>query len=231
MTMNRVWMSIVLITLAMGVAAQKPTMEITGFAEKSIVPDEVIFNINLSVEEAEFGKTVDKLNEQMNRLKEKLRGAGVSEDRMKTSNYNVSENIKYESGKRTKLGYRGTHSLIVKAPFQNENLKNIHNSIVVADVDLNFNISFGISDAKMYQEELMVLAMTDARQKAEILSRAAGMTLGLIKSISYGQQPISYPMRNYSSAMAMDRSAEIDINPGNLKLSDRVFVVFELEAK
>lgn len=224
--MKKTILLILSLFLLSGVSAQESTIDVTGFADKSVVPDEVIYNINVQVDDVDFSKTVDKLNEQMLALKNSFREAGIRDDQMKTMNYNVNENYIYNAGKRTPNGFRGTHSLIVKAPFDNLNVKNIYAAIKKSEVEVSFNISFGMSDPKIYQTELMTLAFEDAKIKAIHLASAAGGKLGKINSIVYGVQPIRSPMRNYNSKMMMDAASAPDINPGNLKVSDQVFVSF-----
>ena len=164
----------------------------------------------------DFSKAVDKLNEQMNNLKNSLQGAGITPDKIKTLNYNVNENYQYENGKRTKKGYIATQSLRIKEIFDAQRLKEIHVAFSASGVDASVRINFGLSDVKKYRDELMVAALFDARAKATLLAQVENSKLGEVINITYGQSSRNFQPRNYQymDGVQMNKSASVDILRG-----------------
>jgi uncharacterized protein YggE len=88
------------------------------------------------------------------------------------------------------------------------------------------NVSFLVSDASKALDQAREAAIADARRKAEVYARAAGVTLGRVVSIeeeSGSSSPV--PMR----ALALPApSMQMPIAPGENTLRARVTVGFEI---
>lgn len=229
--------AIVLIGLA--AFAQKEDvskLEITGLAQLSVMPVETIFSLTVNVTDADFGKALDDLNNQVKALKDALKKADVPEKSIKTNNYSINENYKYVNGRRNMDGYRAVHSMNVHVPFEKDKMKEVYAAIRKSEIEVNLRLSFGLSDRIKFESELMQMAVTVAKQKADLLANAAGLKVVGIKKMTYGSNRNHYQPRAYN--MAMDASlksagaeANIDVNPGSIKLSDQVFIVFLLSEK
>ncbi len=212
------------------------TLEINGQARMSVMPDEVVFSITVNQENADFGEALDQLNTEISAIKSQLKKAKVEDKNIKTTNYSINENWKYENGKRFQDGYKAMHSINVHIAFDKETMKSVYGAIRDSKVKVNMRLSFGLSNQKTFESELMQMAVKDAKSKAELLATAANMEVVGIKKITYGGRTNNYQPRNYN--MAMDASsvrskgaANIDVTPGAITLSDQVFIVFELSAK
>ena len=97
------------------------------------------------------------------------------------------------------------------------------------------NIGYTLQDPRPVQLKIIERAITDARDKAEIMAKAANAELGSVKEIRYGHQfPQVYSeARNIHSnkeAMACD-SNSLDISPDDLVMSEEVEVVWWLEER
>ncbi|MBD79937.1 MAG: hypothetical protein CL840_13575 [Crocinitomicaceae bacterium] len=210
---------------------RKGVIEVMGTSEMSIAPNQVVFNITVVSKDAEFSKTLDNLNVQVNKLKEALVKAGIMDNDVKTLSYNIHEEYNYEGGQRKLNGHKAIHSMQVKSEMTDERMKAVYNAIRESGVEVQMNMSFTISNTYEYKSELMVLAVNDAKQKAQTLALAAGVELDGIKKISFVQQSRSYASRNMAISPSMDvqrNEANISVNPGDLKLSEQVRVVFYL---
>ena len=94
------------------------------------------------------------------------------------------------------------------------------------------NIGYTIQDPRPHQLKMIERAVRDAREKADIMAKAANCKLGAVKDISYGQQNVTIysQARNIHSnkeAMACDVNS-LDITPDDLVLSDNVDVSWHL---
>tara|TARA_Y100000385_G_scaffold287206_2_gene350970 strand:- start:68524 stop:69264 length:741 start_codon:yes stop_codon:yes gene_type:complete len=215
---------------------KQPTLEINGQAQMSVMPDEAIFSITVNQENADFGIALDQLNTKISALKKELKSVKIEDENIKTTNYSINENWKYENGKRYQDGYKAMHSIRVHIKFDKETMKTVYGAIRDSKVEVNMRLSFGLSDRKKYEAELMQMAVKDAKTKAMLLVGAADMEVIGIKKIIYGgganhQQPRTYNMAMDAMSAKSRGEANIDVTPGAITLSDRVFVIFELTAK
>ena len=94
------------------------------------------------------------------------------------------------------------------------------------------NIGYTIRDPRPHQLKMIERAVKDAKEKADIMAKAADCMLGNVCEIRYGQSHIEVysQARNIHSnkeAMACD-SSSLDITPDDLVMSDNVHVVWQL---
>lgn len=225
--------------LAISVFAQEnalSTLEINGQARMSVMPDEAIFSITVNQENADFGEALDQLNTKVSAIKSQLKKANVEDKNIKTTNYSINENWKYQNGKRYQEGYKAVHSINVHIEFDKEAMKSVYGAIRDSKIEVNMRLSFGLSNQKKYEAELMQMAVQDAKFKAGLLAGAGDMEVVSIKKITYGGRVNNYTPRNYNMAMdamsAQSKGASnIDVTPGAITLSDQVFIIFELTSK
>ncbi|MGB0403414.1 MAG: SIMPL domain-containing protein [Salibacteraceae bacterium] len=207
---------------------KKGVIQVYGYSQMSISPDQVIFNLNIDATNKDFSVALDELNTQVNKLKKSLAASGITESDISTTNYNIREENKYESGKQVFVGFKASHGLQVKTVFNENNLKDVYAAIKESGVEANMQMSFGLSNPQQYKNDLIAQAVEDAFEKAKTLSQAGGVSLGGIKKMSYGMPNRVLPIRNYSEMQvrAVSSDANISVNPGNLILSEKVDVIY-----
>ena len=89
------------------------------------------------------------------------------------------------------------------------------------------NFSMSVDDADELRQEARVKAIEDARERAEVMAEAAGVTLGAATSISESSVGSPSPTRvtlDFASA-----EGAVPIEPGELELTVTVQVVFAIE--
>ena len=214
----------------------KPTLEINGQARMNVMPDEVIFSITVHQENVDFGVALDELNTKISAIKSQLKKSKVEDKNIKTTNYSIDENWKHENGKRFQDGYKAMHNINVRIAFDKETMKMVYGAIRDSKVEVNMRLSFGLSNRKKYEAELMQMVVKDAKSKAKLLAAAANMEVIGIKKMVYGgridsPQPRNYKMAMDATAVRSSGAANIDVTPATITLSDQVFVKFELSAK
>lgn len=207
---------------------KKGIIQVNGYAQMSVSPDQVIFNLNIDASNKDFSVALDELNTKVNKLKKTLSAAGITESDISTTNYNIREENKYESGKQVFVGFKATHGLMVKTIFNENNLKDVYAAIKESGIEANMQMSFGLSNRDQYKNDLISQAVEDAFEKAKTLAQAGQVSLGGIKKMSYGVTSQVSPMRNYSEMQvrAVSNDANISVNPGNLILSEKVDVIY-----
>lgn len=207
-------------------------MTVSGTAEIKVAPDIALFNIGMESR----GKTLEEARSEnaqvMEGVRERLIAAGAKEENLQTRGFQVYPEWYYDkdTGDRTLVGYRVTHSL----------------EVIVTDLDvlgtwLDAAMSqganqisgptFGLRDSEKHQTKALEEAVRKARTKADVLARASGVFIKRIVQISenvstpYGgavQQRAMMQMESFAD------SASTSISPGEISITAYVSMTFEI---
>ena len=98
-----------------------------------------------------------------------------------------------------------------------------------------FRLSYTVKDPESSKNELLGKAVTDAKEKASVLTKAAGVSLKDIQSIDYSWGEIDFEIRpmNRMDCLAAPKAIEgesydLDIEPDDIEVSDRAIDYFKL---
>ena len=222
--------------------------------QKNFDENTFAFNIN------ENGTTVDQaLNKVFNKLntsRRKLISAGIPENDIILSDYEIKEN--YTENKGTKKDvYYVTDEFVLTT----KNIKELNTIISIADdngININGSINFDLSDKDRIESEMYKDAYNQTKQKAESILRSSKMKLGepiiVSEDVEFQQKMIdridqdwsvaydSAPMaEEYSNArleakemayapMAMKAGkSRVDYTPKPLKLTQNISVMYEMK--
>ena len=208
-------------------------ISVSESAEKEVMPNEAILQLSVVTEGKDPQQVQDRSSVAMTRVKEALKEAGVKEEDIETSNYNLYpwQEYDYNLGKSVDKGYRLVNSIKVTT-------KDITSAgrILKAGVDAGVNqvdnVAFTLSDEmeKEIKATLIAEASTKARQKAELLAKSMDVKVGdvlLLTESSY--TPGIYYGRYDMMAMEAKEVPAPSINPEKVTLSVTVNVDFEIE--
>ena len=134
------------------------------------------------------------------------------------------------------VGYRFRHLLKVEFDSDNERLGKILYALGNCALNPEFRISYTVKDPEAAKNELLGKAVKDAKEKAAVITAAAGVTLKDIQSIDYSWGEIEFevsPMNRLMKACApvvacADSSYDLDIEPDDIEVADTVTVVWEI---
>ena len=93
------------------------------------------------------------------------------------------------------MGYKYHHQMKVEFDSDNERLGKILYALANCRVSPEFRLSYTVRDPEAAKNELLGKAVSDAAAKAEVLTRAAGVTLKEIQSIDYSWGKIEFETR------------------------------------
>ncbi|SFI18941.1 Protein of unknown function [Selenomonas ruminantium] len=126
------------------------------------------------------------------------------------------------------LGYKVNQSLSLSFPLDMETLNNVMSVLAICVVNPEVRIGFTISDEDGLKKELLKSATKDAIEKANILCEASNVKLGRLLSIDYSWKEFCFEsMDKYVVFEA--HSAEFDMQPDDIKISDTVEFIWELK--
>ena len=219
------------------------TIRVTGKGQIKVKPDTTRITMSLEGTWPEYGETLRHSSQDTERLKDVLSAFGFERSDLKTLNFNVE--TEYESYKdkgtykQRLIGYRFTHMMKVEFPSDNDRLGKVLYALANCPLKPEFRLSYTVSDPEATKNDLLGKAVTDAKEKASVLTQAAGVTLKDIQSIDYSWGEIDFEYRPMNRMLMADEylarpmaaespSYDMDIEPDDIEVSDTVTVLWEI---
>ena len=217
------------------------TIRVTGKGQIKVKPDLTRITLTLTGLYPEYGEALRNSSEDTEALKELLAGFGFDRADLKTLNFRVD--TEYESYKEKGTykqrfaGYRFHHIMKIEFASDNERLGKILYALAKSSVNPEFRISYTVSDPEAAKNELLGKAIADSKEKASVLTSAAGVALKDIQSIDYSWGQIDFEVHSMKCmeaprfvGCAMDESSSFDMNiePDDIEVSDTVTVIWEI---
>ena len=219
------------------------TIRVTGKGQIKVKPDTTRITISLEGTWPEYGETLRHSSQDTERLKDLLSAFGFERSDLKTLNFNVE--TEYESYKdkgtykQRLIGYKFTHMMKVEFPSDNDRLGKVLYALANCPLKPEFRLSYTVSDPEAAKNDLLGKAVTDAKEKASVLTQAAGVTLKDIQSIDYSWGEIDFEYRPMNRMLMADEylarpmaaespSYDMDIEPDDIEVSDTVTVLWEI---
>ncbi len=225
-------------------ATDRPLVTVSGQAELRVPPDEVVFTLEVESIDKDVLAAKKKTDESVKAVFALARDNKVNPDDVQTSyisvepKYNTDE-LEYGEArrgvKRVFLGYAVSKTIAVR-------LKDISrfdpllSDVLKAGVTKVSNVEFRDSQIRKHKDQARAMAIKAAQEKANLLAREIGQTIGPAFSITEGAvgRYIAGGVlnQNTTSVISGDLSAsesESAIAPGLISVSAQVTVSFRLE--
>ncbi|WP_454623870.1 SIMPL domain-containing protein [Bradyrhizobium cenepequi] len=206
-----------------------PAISVNGEATISAVPDQAEIDAGVASEAKTAREASDINNAAMGKVLLALKGAGIEEKDYQTSRLSLQP--QYPSGQSRPgpaaiSGYRATNRVIIKVRDITK-IAGLIDVLVGAGANEIGGIGFMVSQASKLLDDAREKAIADARRKAEIYAKAAGVTLGEALSISEGGPPTPF----FRGKMAAPMAAAAPVAPGEETLSVTVNVSWAIKPK
>mgnify|MGYP003213520081 CR=1 FL=1 len=156
----------------------------------------------------------------------------------KTINLNIEDHLVNEyddKGKyieQIKDGFMLEQGIKIDLPINNILVNNIVKGIGKFIPSAQINIGYTLQDERPSQMKMLARAVSDAKEKAEIMAEAVGCKLGKVISIDYRFQNthvMSQARYIHSNSEAKASTPQsLEITPDDLVMSDTADVTFEL---
>lgn len=212
-------------TMAAAESKDLPVISVSGEASVNVKPDTVVVNIGVHTEAPNAKDSIAQNSARMNALVDALAKAGVKKDDMLTTRYSVQPVYEYKvRGEPRLIGFQTRNTLQITLS-ASANVGQIIDIAAGAGANIVENISFQVRDLAKHRDEALTQAMTDARRRAEVLAKSAGVTIKGVKSIveSGGEMPVR-PV--YAMDMKMAAGPETPIMGGDMVIRFTVRVEY-----
>ncbi len=213
-------------------------ISVKGIGKVSAKPDLIVLNMTLAIKNMDYDKTLEESAEAINQLQRAIVGVGFEKSDLKTTDFKVKTSYERVCDKKNNYknvfdGFICTHSLKIEFGFDMKTLSKVFSALTVCPVNPQFSVLFSVKDKDAVSEAMLVNAAENAKAKALLLAKAAGVNLGQIINVDYSWGELQI----YSDIMRLDENEhyckrlglkEMDIEPDNIDVSDTVTFVWEI---
>ncbi|MFA5358452.1 MAG: SIMPL domain-containing protein [Patescibacteria group bacterium] len=216
-----------------GQAQTRDTIAIQGMGKVVVVPDIATFNIGLVTNRLTVAAAQKENTDKMNNITKALKDLGIDDKDIKTSNYNISPDYRWDGNRSTLAGYIVNQSVTVKV----RDLEKVGDIFAKAG-ELGANdvsgLQFTVDDQEEFKAQARSKALNNAKVKAEALAKDLGIKLGKVVNFSEsfgGGQPTPYYGIGGSVEMMKSLSSVApapDVQVGSTEIQDDVTVMYEV---
>jgi uncharacterized protein len=209
------------------VAHAARTLSVSGEGRAHAAPDTAILAVGVQSLGKTLARTSAEANERMQRILDALAKAGIPAKDVRTIGHEVSIERPWQDGRPGPVtGYRVATSAEVRVRDLRQ-LGPVLDQVVAAGSNEVSGLRLVKDDPSAEQQRALSDAVARAREKAEVIARAAGVSLGEVLSVaeSAAGPPVPYPVRTLGMAEARGGAP---VAEGELEFTAQVAVVFAI---
>ncbi|QWG13519.1 SIMPL domain-containing protein [Bradyrhizobium sediminis] len=204
-----------------------PAISVTGEATVSVPPDLAQVDGGVTSEAKTAREASEANNAAMGKVLLALKAANIQEKDIQTSRLSLQpQYAPNRAGPSAVVGYRASNRVTIKVRDVSK-VAGVIDTLVGAGANEIGGINFMVLQASKLLDEAREKAVADARRKAEIYARAAGVTLGAPLSISEEGNAPPVPYRRMAAGMV----AAAPVAQGEETLSVTVSVSWAIKAR
>jgi uncharacterized protein YggE len=207
-----------------------PAISVTGEASISVPPDRAEIGAGVTTDAKTAREASEANNGAMGKVLAALKRAGIDERDVQTSRISLqpqySASTSSRPGPSSIVGYRASNRVTIRLKDVTK-VASVIDALVAAGANDIGNVNFFVSNASKLLDDAREKAVADARRKAEIYAKAAGVTLGTPLSISEEGAP--QPVFRAKMAAPMAAAAPTPIAQGEETLSVSVAVTWAIK--
>ena len=178
-------------------------ISVTGEATVSVPPDLAEIGGGVTSEAKTAREASEANNAAMGKVLQALKGAGIEEKDIQTARLSLQpQSAPNRSGPSAIAGYRASNRVTIRVRDVTK-VASVIDTLVGAGANEIGGINFVVSQASKLLDEARERAVADARRKAEIYAKAAGVTLGAPLGISEEGNSAPAPYRRMAAGMAV----------------------------
>lgn len=209
------------------------TIVVTGMGQMTAAPDKATIQVAVENEGPTSAAALDANSKDTQKVLERLKAEGVTEDQIATTGVVVYPNRYYDqqSGQEKITGYHAQNTLTVTFKNNLDTIDQVFAAMTEAGADNVYGPTWQLSEDSAVIGQVLTKAIANARLKAEAIAADQGVRLGeainISESSGYGGGPIyDYPLR--ASAEQAGSVTEPPIVPQNIDVTASVTVTYRM---
>ncbi|MBK7454589.1 MAG: SIMPL domain-containing protein [Anaerolineales bacterium] len=209
-------------------------LTVQGYGSASATPDQAVISFVVEHQNKEYAKCIDGLNHMADEFFKSIKSAGIKEDQVKMSNFEIQRQGSILGGKQVRIfwGYEASYSFKLRLDLDHKTINRVLNAVTRTSGFIRIDLGFTVKDDEGLKNQALEKAISDAKIKAEIIGKATGVQLGKIQHINYGREIMEITSRHMPLAMSENFatfSEEREINPEDVDTHDYVNITWEIE--
>jgi len=202
-------------------------LAVVGEGKVEVTPDMAYVNAGITADNQSTVKEVQNtINSINNKIINALRDMGIEKADIKTSNYSVYPNYKYDNNISSITGYNGNATVEVKVR-KTQMVSQVIEAVTIAGANQIQGVSFSIDKPETYREKARDKAIDNAKEQAQKMAKNLGIKLGKVTNIveSSSNQPVALYNKAYSEGVGGAGGATIE--SGTQTITSVVTLYFE----
>ena len=217
---------------SIAVQTQPParTITVTGTGKVTLTPDIAYISIGVHTENASATQAVSGNSTQAQAVITAIKGFGVADKDIQTTDFSINPQQQTDSnGKVTGILYVVDNTVYVTVRDLTK-LGNLLDSAVNAGANNISSIQFDLADKTAALSQARLAAVADARKQADELTKATGVSLNVVQSISYYDTTAPVTVQ-YAKAdiVAAPAAASVPVQAGSMQIYTTVTIVYGLK--
>lgn len=201
-----------------GGTAVEQGIRVSGRGTVSGAPDTVAVSLGVSVKRPTAGAAIAESAASATRVLDALKGSGVADNDIQTSNYAINQEFRYPQGGTPQPdGYRVTNTVTAKVRDVARVGAVLDAAAAAGGDEIQVQgLSFSLDDDAAAQAGARERAFADARAKAEQFAELAGRELGAVQSVTQTEvatPPVAMPF----ARAALDQASSTPIEAGQVE--------------
>ncbi len=205
----------------------RPQITVTGEGTANVAPDFVRLRAGVVSDAKSAREAGDANGRAMNDVLAAIKSAGVADKDVQTQRYVIQP--VYGGGSTSSSGagpngFRATNNVILTIRDPNK-VADLIDRLVAAGANSFDSLEWGVSDRSKVLDAARADAVADARRKAELYARAAGVTLGrpltIVETGANSAPPVVF--------MRAAGAPQTQVSPGETTLRVSITASFELQ--
>lgn len=204
------------------------TITVTGTGKVTLTPDIAYISIGVQTQDASAKTAVASNNTQAQAVVKTIKGFGVADKDIQTTNFSIYPQQQYDNnGKVTGTTYIVNNTVYVTVRDLTK-LGDMLDSTVSSGANYINSIQFDVADKTDALSQARQAAVDDAKKQADELTKATGVTLGDVQTISYTDStpPVETPLR---AATALGGGSSVPVQSGSMQIQTTVSIVYALK--
>jgi uncharacterized protein YggE len=245
--MKKLWLcTIVVLLFSFQVFGQStvepPLITVSGQAEVRVPPDEVVFTLDVDSVDKDMLAAKKKTDDSVRDVLAIARRNNVKAEDVQTSHISVqpkynTDELDYEQRrtvKRVFVGYEVSKTVAIRLRDISK-FDELLSDVLKAGVTKVSNVEFRDSRIRYHKDQARVMAIKAAQEKANLLAREIGQSIGPAYSISegtinpYRDNNMTQNATVVISGSLSDRESDSAIAPGSISVTAQVTVRFRLQ--
>jgi uncharacterized protein len=160
-----------------------PHIYVEGYAEKKIMPDQVMIRIDISQDAPDIAAASNNVEQRSLKLFETLKAMDIPRLDVKSTPIQINPHYEYKDGVMTKTGTVVSRNIDITLK-DIARYHTLNQALVDAAISQKLNAVAKVKDSRAVKQNVLMAALKDARQKAEQLAAINGKKIKDVYSIS-----------------------------------------------